>query len=105
MIMSDEWRKAIEDKYIKDFQRLPRTRARRDRLFATWAAARLGRNDLDAYIEEVRRTSTLEAGDIALLRKVFNDLIRAGQNVDEANLAALLNEMMFEAAAQLAAET
>lgn len=105
MAISDAWRRAIEDKYIKDFQRLPHTRARRDRLFATWAAEKLGRNDLDAYIEEVRRTSAVEAGDSALLQKVFVDLIEAGQNADEASLRALMNEMMFEAAAQLEAAT
>ncbi len=103
MTSNDAWRRAIEDKYIKDFQRLPVTRARRDFLFAKWAAQELGRNDIDAYVEEVRLSSATSTGDAALLHKVLEDLRAAGLNVKEEGLRSILHEMMFEAAAELEA--
>lgn len=105
MTVSNDRRKALEDKYILDFQRLAQTRALRDQLLANWAAKKLGRNDQDAYLEEVERAGTLEAGDNDVLRKISNDLRNAGQAVDEGELRAMMNEMMFEAAAQLEART
>nr|WP_223216474.1 ATPase inhibitor subunit zeta [Rhizobium mesosinicum] len=103
--MGEERRRALEDRYILDFQRFAQTRARRNRLFANWAAKKLGRNDQEAYLEEVECAGNLEAGDSDVMRKISNDLRNAGQIVDEQELRAMMNDMMFEAAAQLEAET
>lgn len=71
-----EREKALEEKYILDFERSLRVRERRDRLLAGWAAHVLDRADAAAYAEEIAEASRIEAGDDDVLSKVLRDFER-----------------------------
>ncbi|THK36321.1 DUF1476 family protein [Ensifer sp. MPMI2T] len=73
-----ERKKALEEKYILDFERSLRVRECRDRLLAGWAAHVLDRADAAAYAEEIAEASRTEAGDEDVLRKVLRDFESAG---------------------------
>lgn len=97
-------RRALEENYILDFQMLPKTRARRDQLFARWAAQQLQEQDVDAYLAQICRAGKAIPGDEDILQKVLADFRSAGKEAGEEDLRALMHEMMFSAAEQLEAE-
>lgn len=98
MTAGDAKRRFLEEKYILDFQMLLKTRARRNRMLAAWAASRLGRADADAYLKEVQLVDAAVGGDDDVLQKILADLRSAGQKADEDDLHSMMNEMMFDAA-------
>ncbi|MBP2562443.1 hypothetical protein J2857_005234 [Neorhizobium galegae] len=97
-------RRALEERYILDFQMLFKTRTRRDLLFATWAATKLGRQDPADYLEEVRSAGRAAPGDDDILQKVLADFRSVGQEITEEDLRSVMNEMMFDAAEELEAD-
>lgn len=97
--------RALEDKYILDFERSFETRARRDRLLAQWVADLIGRNDTEVYVDEVLAAGQTEAGDDDVLRKVLADFSLAGRPRDEEELREKMRALLFEAAGQLESES
>lgn len=103
MTMFEERRRALEDKYILDFERSFKVRARRNRLMAEWAAKQIGRNDVEAYVIELEAAG-LEAGDTSLVQKLIGDFNGAGHAADEAMLREKLHELMYDAAEAMESE-
>ncbi|AJD45188.1 DUF1476 domain-containing protein [Rhizobium sp. SEMIA 4085] len=98
MTSLDDRRRALEDKYILDFERSLKVRARRNRLLAEWVAAAIGRNDVDAYVNEVVATAITSPGDANLLQKIRADFSAAGRAADEALLREKMHDLMYLAA-------
>ncbi|NRP74833.1 hypothetical protein ILFOPFJJ_05756 [Ensifer psoraleae] len=97
--------KALEEKYILDFERSLRVRERRDRLLAGWAAHALDKGDATAYAGEIAEAGRAEAGDDDILRKVLRDLESAGIAVTREELQEKMRALLFVAAEQLDAES
>lgn len=83
---------------------LQKTRMRRDRLLADWAAKKLGHPDLQAYLVEVRLAGQAAPGDDDVLQKVLADLRSKGVAPSEDEIRTMMNDMMFEAAEALELE-
>ncbi|MGV2130768.1 ATPase inhibitor subunit zeta [Agrobacterium vitis] len=94
----DTRRRYLEERYILDFAMLQKTRMRRDELLAAWAAKKLGRPDLHAYLLEIRLAGQAAPGDNDVLQKVLADLRSKGVAPSEDEIRTMMNEMMFEAA-------
>lgn len=101
MAILEERRRALEDKYILDFERSFKTRARRNQMFARWVATLLGKADADAYVDEVAALSVRSPDDDSLISKTMHDLQSAGRPADERQIREKLHEMMFSAADSL----
>ncbi|MBB4229837.1 ATPase inhibitor subunit zeta [Rhizobium mongolense] len=104
MTSLDDRRRALEDKYILDFERSLKVRARRNRLLAEWVAAAIGRNDVDAYVNEVVAIAIASPEDANLLQKILADFSAAGQVADEALLREKMHDLMYMAAEALESE-
>ena len=100
-----EREKALEEKYIFDFERSLRVRERRDRLLAGWAAHALDRADATAYAQEVAGAGRAEAGDDDVLRKILRDFETAGIAATREELQEKMRALLFVAAEQLDAES
>jgi hypothetical protein len=103
MTMFEERRRALEDKYILDFERSFKVRARRNRLMAEWAAKQIGRNDVEAYVNEIEAAG-LESGDTSLMHKLVSDFNESGRPADEVVLREKLHELMYDAAEAMESE-
>lgn len=75
--------------------------ARRNKLLAQWAAPKIGRDDVDAYVLEVIKSDFEEAGDDDVLRKVSADLAKVGGGITDEELRAKMDELMDEAREQI----
>jgi hypothetical protein len=104
MTSLDDRRRALEDKYILDFERSLKVRARRNRLLAEWVAAAIGRNDVDAYVNEVVATAIASPEDSILLQKIRADFSAAGRAADEALLREKMHDLMYIAAEAMESE-
>ncbi|AFL54826.1 ATPase inhibitor subunit zeta [Sinorhizobium fredii] len=100
-----EREKALEERYILDFERSLRVRERRDSLFAGWAARALDRADATAYADEIADAGRAEAGDDDVLRKVLRDFESAGIPATREQLQEKMRALLFVAAEQLDAES
>jgi hypothetical protein len=98
--------RAEEAKFAMDEDTAFRVAARRNRLLGEWAAAKMGLTpeETEAYRKSVVQADFEEAGDEDVIRKVLGDLVAAGQDVDEATIRAVLEEMAVEARRQLMGE-
>jgi hypothetical protein len=79
--------------------------ARRNRLLAVWAGEKLGKSataDLNAYRIEVFRSDLEEVGDEDVLRKVVHDVAACG--ISAAEVRSKMDELLIQAACQIAAE-
>jgi len=96
-----------ERKFAMDEETAFRVAARRNRLFGTWAAGKMGLTpeETDAYAKAVVQADFEEAGDEDVIRKVLGDLVQAGCDCDEASVRAALEEKAVEARRQLMSES
>lgn len=99
-----EREKALEEKYILDFERAFKVRDRRNRILAKWVAQVIGRVDTATYVEEVVTAGHAEPGDEDVLLKVLGDLRAASVPVDDAAVREKMRTLLFVAAEQLEAE-
>ncbi|NKK71043.1 DUF1476 family protein [Rhizobium leguminosarum bv. viciae] len=104
MTTTEARRRFLEEKYILDFQMLFRTRARRNQMLAAWAASKLGRFSVDAYLKEIQLVDEAVSGDDDVIQKILADLRSTGQRFEEGDLRSMMNEMMFDAAEALEAD-
>lgn len=100
----NERQKALEEKYLLDFERAIRVRDRRNRILAKWAAQVIGRADTSDYVEEVVKAGYAEPGDDDILEKVLGDLHAAKVPIDKAMMLEKMRTLLFVAAEQLEAE-
>jgi hypothetical protein len=95
--------RAFETKFARDEEMAFRVTARRNRLVATWAAAKMGLTpeETDAYARAVVQADFEEAGDDDVVRKLLGDLTAASIEVDEAEVRRAIEEAMVDARRQL----
>ncbi|WP_343528666.1 DUF1476 domain-containing protein [Sphingomonas sp.] len=103
MTSFDDRRRSLEGQFVAEQDMLFRITARRNRLVAQWAAARMKLTpaETDAYAKAVVQADFEEAGDEDVIRKLLGDLTAAGIDIDEAEIRRALEEQMVEARRQL----
>ena len=106
MSQFDDRINAFEAKFANDESLKFRVNARRDKLFALWAAElqSMPASGHDSYVKEVIAASLEEIGDDDILRKVSTDLEQAGVAQSHDILVAKLADMETEAKRSIAEE-
>jgi len=99
----DDRRRAAEAGFAREEEMAFRITARRNRLAAQWAAARmqLTPEETDAYAKAVVQADFEQAGDEDVVRKLVGDLTAAGVDTAEAEVRRILDERTVEARRQL----
>ncbi|MDB5558104.1 MAG: hypothetical protein JWQ36_1038 [Enterovirga sp.] len=106
MTLFDDRERAFEAKFAYDEDRRLIGVARGHRLFALWAATRLGfdADRADAYAQDIVRCGLDDRHSDAVLRRVFDDLRRAEMNVPESEVEATFVAMRVRAVEQMRIE-
>lgn len=106
MTTFDEREKAFEKKFALDQDLKFRAEARRNKLLAEWAAAKLGITGaaLDDYVKAVRKADLAQKGDDDVFQKVRQDLIDKGLSVPDTEIRKAMNEFLAQAVAQVEGE-
>lgn len=99
--MFDKRKKASVTRFVLDAEQEFKAEARRNKLLAQWAAPKIGRDDVDAYVLEVIKSDFEEAGDEDVLRKVSADLEKVGGGITDEDLRVKMDELMEEAREQI----
>jgi hypothetical protein len=99
MTTFDEREKAYEKKFALDQDLKFRSEARRNRMLAEWAGAKLGLTGaaLEDYIKEVRKADLAEKGDDDVFRKVKQDLAEKSVAVSDAEIRQAMGEFLAKA--------
>jgi len=103
MTSFEDRRRAAEGDFARSQEMAFRVTARRNRLVAHWAAARMGLTpeETDAYAKAVVQADFEEAGDEDVIRKLVGDLTAAGVDASDTEVRAALSEQLVEARRQL----
>ena len=99
-------KKGFERKFQMDQELEFRARARRARLFGRWLAGRLSLTGEDAeeYTLEVVHSQFEKPGDEDLLDKVKADVAAKNAGIDETELRAKFEDLLYEAQKQVMEE-
>ena len=92
---------AFENKFAHDETLRFKATARRNKQMALWAAEKLGRTDLDAYVREVIASDLEEAGDDDLFRKIRKDFDAAGVAQSDHQIRHAMEELLTKAMAEI----
>lgn len=105
MTTFDEREKAFEKKFQMDQDLKFRSEARRNKLLAEWAAAKLGMTgtDIEDYIKAVRKADLAEKGDEDIFRKIRKDFDEKGVKVADAEIRTKISDLLAEAVSQIEA--
>ena len=103
MTTFDDREKAFEKKFAHDADLKFKAEARRNKMLAEWAGAKLGITGaaLDDYIKAVRKADLEEKGDDDVFRKVKADLAGKGVAVADAEIRKQMGEFLAKAVADL----
>jgi hypothetical protein len=105
MTTFDEREKGFEKKFAMDQDLKFRAEARRNKLIAEWAAAKLGLTGpaVEDYIKAVRKADLAEKGDDDVVRKIRADFDAKGIKVSDSEIHTALGKFLAEAVAQIEA--
>jgi len=105
MTTFDEREKGFEKKFAHDQDLRFKAEARRNKMLAEWAAAKLGIMGaaLEEYIRAVRKADLAEKGEDDVLRKVKQDFADKGVSVDDAEIRKMMGEFLAKAVRELEA--
>ena len=101
MTTFDKREDAYENKFVHDETLRFKATARRNKHLALWAAEKLGRTDLDAYVAEVIASDLTEAGDEDLFRKIRKDFDAAGVAQSDHQIRRTMDELLTKAMAEI----
>jgi hypothetical protein len=103
MTTFDDREKAFEKKFAHDADLKFKAEARRNKMLAEWAGAKLGITGaaLDDYIKAVRKADLEEKGDDDVFRKVKADLVAKGVAIADADIRKQMGEFLAKAVADL----
>lgn len=106
MTTFNEREKSFEKKFALDQELKFKSEARRNKMLAEWAAAKLGLSGaaVDDYIKAVRKADLIEKGDDDVVRKVKKDFDDKGIAVSEAEIRKLMHEFLAKAVGQIEGE-
>lgn len=99
MTTFDDRENAFEKKFSMDQELRFKVEARRNRMLAEWAAAKLGLTGaaVDDYVKAVRKADLAEKGDADLVRKLRADFDAKGVPVAEAEIRKNMDEYLSQA--------
>lgn len=105
MATFDEREKGFEKKFAHDQDLKFKAEARRNRMIAEWAGAKMGISGaaLDDYIKAVRKADLVEKGDDDVVRKIIKDLTDKGVKVAEADVRNQMAEYLAKAVGEIEA--
>lgn len=105
MTTFDDREKGFEKKFALDQDLKFRAEARRNKLLAEWAAAKLGimGDALPDYVRAVVKADLQEKGDEDVFRKLHNDFAAAGIAVSDTELRTQMNELLAKAVSDIEA--
>lgn len=103
MTTFDDREQAFEKKFALDQDLKFRSEARRNKLLAEWAAAKLGIMGaaLTDYVKAVLKADLEEKGDEDVFRKIRKDFDEHGVNVTDAEIRAAMGEFLAKAVAEI----
>lgn len=106
MTTFDDREQAFEKKFALDQDLKFRAEARRNKLLAEWAAAKLGIMGaaLEDYVKAVRRADLEEKGDDDVFRKIRKDFDEGGVGVSDDEIRQVMGEFLAKAVADIEAE-
>ncbi len=101
----DEREKGFEKKFAHDAELKFKAEARRNKMLAEWAGAKLGmgEDEIANYIKEVRRSDLEEAGDDDVFRKLRADFDAKGVTISDDQLRDQMGELLAKAVAEVEA--
>jgi hypothetical protein len=105
MTTFDDREQAFEKKFALDQDLKFRAEARRNKLLAEWAAAKLGIMGaaLQDYVKAVLRADLQETGDQDVFRKIRKDFDDRGVNVSDAEIRQAMGEFLSKAVSEIEA--
>ena len=105
MTTFDDREQAFEKKFALDQDLKFRAEARRNKLLAEWAAAKLGIMGvaLQDYVKAVLRADLQEKGDEDVFRKIRKDFDDGGVNVSDAEIRRTIGEFLAKAVGEIEA--
>mgnify|MGYP001497807564 CR=1 FL=1 len=105
MTTFNEREKGFEQKFAHDQDLRFKAEARRNRMVAEWAAAKMGVTGaaLDEYVKAVRKADLAEKGDDDVVRKIAKDLADKGIAVAEADIRNQMAEFLAKAVGEIEA--
>jgi hypothetical protein len=105
MTTFNERQKGFENKFALDQDLKFRAEARRNKLLAEWAAAKLGITGtaLEDYVRAVRKADLEEKGDEDVFRKIHDDLKAGGVTVSDTEIRTQMVELLAKAVADIEA--
>ena len=105
MTTFDDREQAYEKKFALDQDLKFRAEARRNKLIAEWAAAKLGIMEaaLQEYVRSVLRADLEEKGDNDVFRKIRKDFDEAGVKVSDAEIRRMMGEFLAKAVTDIEA--
>jgi len=103
MTSFDEREKGFEKKFALDQDLKFRAEARRNKLLAEWAAAKLGIMGaaLEDYVRSVLKADLQEKGDEDVFRKIHSDFAAAGVSISDEEIRAQMSECLAKAVADI----
>jgi hypothetical protein len=106
MTTFDDREQAFEKKFALDQDLKFRAEARRNKLIAEWAAQKLGMSGpaVQEYIRAVLKSDLEEKGDHDVFRKLRKDFDAAGVKVPDADIRAMMGELLAKAVRDIEAE-
>ena len=105
MTTFDDREKGFEKKFALDQDLKFRAEARRNKLLAEWAAAKLGilGDALPDYVRSVVKADLEEKGDEDVFRKLHNDFAAAGVKVSDSEIRTAMGDLLGKAVADIEA--
>jgi hypothetical protein len=103
MTLFDGREQMFEWMFVHDVETRFQALARRNKVLGLWAAEHMGlsRQEALAYAEEIRNSSVAGQSDERLVRKLRQELERAGTRVSEGQIREKMTELLDKAVAQI----
>lgn len=103
MTTFDDREQGFEKKFAHDQDLKFRCEARRNKLLAEWAAAKLGIMGaaLPDYVKEVVRADLAEKGDEDVFRKIRKDFDDKGIAIPDAEIRQVMGDMLAKAVTEI----
>jgi hypothetical protein len=103
MTTFEDREQAYEKKFALDQDLKFRAEARRNKLLAEWAAAKLGigGEGLQDYVRAVLKSDIEKKGDHNVFRKIRKDFDAAGITVPDAEIRRLMGEFLAKAVSDI----
>ena len=107
MTTFDNREKAYEKKFALDQDLKFRAEARRNKMLAEWAAAKLGilGDALGDYVKAVRRADLEEKGDDDVFRKIRKDFDEKGVPIQDSEIRQAMSEFLAKAVTEIEASS